>query len=76
MLIDLSFAVWGNHPSRSSWIIIMPPRLNRRQLREQEELSALSPASDGYGIDFEGTRSGADKATMVRFAQVIVWLRG
>ena len=49
----------------------MPPRLNKRQIREQEELSALRPADDGYGIDFEDTPSGVDKPTMVRFVLVI-----
>jgi len=41
----------------------MPPRLNKRQLREQEELSALRPADD---TDDEATPSSVDKSAMVR----------
>ena len=44
----------------------MPPRLNKRQLREQEELSTLRLADDGPGIDFDEMSPGADKPTMVR----------
>jgi len=51
--------------------ITMPPRLNKRQLREQEELSALQTADDGPNIDNEET-PGVDKPTMVRFVPVIV----
>lgn len=50
----------------------MPPRLNKRQLREQEELSSLRLTDDGSSIDFEETPSGADKPTMVRFILVVV----
>ena len=49
----------------------MPPRLNKRQLREQEELSALRPADSGPDIDDEATPSGADKSAMVRFVVVV-----
>lgn len=44
----------------------MPPRLNKRQLREQEELSALRPADNLSDIDDGETPSSADKPTMVR----------
>lgn len=47
--------------------IIMPPRLNKRQLREQEELSALRPAEGGSDLEDEETPSGMEKSTMVRF---------
>lgn len=50
----------------------MPPRLNKRQLREQEELFALRPTENGSHIDYEETPSGADKPAMVRFVLVIV----
>lgn len=45
----------------------MPSRLNKRRLREQEELSALRPADDGPDIGGEGTSPGVGKPTMVRF---------
>lgn len=45
----------------------MPPRLNKRQLREQEELSALRPADDRSDIDNEESPSDVEKPTMVCF---------
>ena len=51
----------------------MPPRLNKRQLREQEELSALRPADDGSDIDGEETPSGVEKPTiMVRSSTTMI----
>lgn len=49
----------------------MPPRSNKRQLREQEELSALRHADDGSG-EYEETLSGAEKPTMVRSVLAIL----
>lgn len=51
---------------RSYQTTTMPPRLNKRQLREQEELSALRLTDDGPGIDFDEMSSGVDKSAMVR----------
>jgi hypothetical protein len=47
----------------------MPPRLNKRQLREQEELFALRPAKEGSGSDEEEVPSGVEQSMMVRFTQ-------
>ena len=48
----------------------MPPRLNKRQLREQEELSALRPVGDQSDIDDEETPSVVEKPAMVRVTVV------
>lgn len=50
----------------------MPPRLNKRQLREQEELFALRPTKEESDSDEEEVPSGVEKSMMVRSAQVIV----
>lgn len=67
-------SVWVNHTNQSSIIqtlgIIMPPRLNKRQLREQEELSTLRPADDRSDVDAEET-PGVDRPTMVRYIVVV-----
>ncbi|KAF9651043.1 DUF654-domain-containing protein [Thelephora ganbajun] len=42
----------------------MAPRLNKRQLREQEELSALRPTENGSGIDDEETPFSVEGSTM------------
>jgi hypothetical protein len=54
----------------------MPPRLNKRQLREQEELFALRPTEGEEGLDFddEEMSSAVETTTMVRFMQVLVQL--
>lgn len=51
----------------------MPSRLNKRQLREQEELSALRPTDNGPDVGDEATP--VDKSAMVRFV-VNVWPGG
>jgi hypothetical protein len=43
----------------------MPPRLNKRQLREQEELFVLRSTEGGFAIDDRETPSGAERSTMV-----------
>jgi len=50
----------------------MPSRLNKRQLREQEELSALRPAEGRPDIDDKATPPSVDGSTMVR---VVVTVR-
>lgn len=49
----------------------MPSRLNKRQLREQEELSALRPADNGPDIDDKATPSSVDKSAMVRLVATV-----
>ena len=44
----------------------MPPRLNKRQLREQEELLNLRPNEEGPDFDDEEVPSGVEKPAMVR----------
>lgn len=53
----------------------MPPRLNKRQLREQEELHNLCPTEDGPDFDHEEMPSGVETSAMVCLCKVLCELR-
>jgi len=63
--------VSDSNVQRSTVDLTMPSRLNKRQLREQEELSALRPADDGPDIDDDATPSSVDKSAMVGFLVIV-----
>jgi hypothetical protein len=61
---------WPISPRISIWTT-MPPRLSKRQLREQEELSALRTAEDDSDFDGE-VHFGVKESTKVHSVQAIM----